>query len=115
VRSATEPKTDFSARDKRLIAAFLLGPVAWMLHLNVSYGLVPESCGRGTKLALHVVTIACVAIALIAFAMAWKIRGEAPLDEKTMWMSTVAAALAIAMAVVIVAQEIPNVILRSCL
>jgi hypothetical protein len=117
---ASERKTDFRPRDRWLLFALFLAPAAWMLHLDLSFALVRETCVDGSKLKLHILTAVCVAIALVAAAIAWWIRGvslaepETPLSERTKWIATTAVILSISMAIVIVAQEIPNVILRSC-
>lgn len=117
----SEEKTEFRPRDRWLLFALFLGPAAWMLHLDLTYMLVPESCGRGSKLMLHGITLGCVAIALLAAGIAWKIRSECEGEpatvlwkDRTKWIATTALVLALSMVVVIVAQEIPNVLLRSC-
>ena len=116
-----ENKREFSTRDRWLAFSLLLGPASWVLHLNVSYMLVPESCDRGSKLMLHVVTIACIGLALVAAAIAWRIRMQC-IDEaspelwkdRTRWVATMATILSLFIVVVIVAQQIPNFMLRSC-
>jgi len=110
---AAESKASFTPRERWLNFALILGPAAWVLHLNVSYGLVPESCGDGTKLLLHAVTAGCVLLDLIAAAIAAKIRAAAD-SERTRWIATLALLLSLSMVVVILAQQIPNVMLRSC-
>jgi uncharacterized membrane protein YidH (DUF202 family) len=106
-------KSQFTPAERWIISAFILGPSAWMLHLFVSYSLEPESCDRGTKLILHVVTIVCVALALVAAAIAWRVRTSSS-GERMEWLTTVTLILSLSMVVVILAQEIPNVLLRSC-
>ena len=108
-----ERKTDFGTRDRWLLFAFILAPAAWLLHLNVSYMLVPESCGDGTKWMLHVVTLVCLAAAAAAAWIAWNIRRRAESD-RMQWMAMLVMTQAFAMMVVILAQEIPNLMLRSC-
>ena len=114
-----EPKREFANRDRWLNFAMVLGPAAWLAHLNISYALVPESCLDGSKLKLHIATIVCVLIALSAAAIGWFIRGTMvddgiPWKERTKWTANFVVILSISMAIVIVAQEIPNLILRSC-
>lgn len=116
-----EQKTEFRPRDRWLNFALVLGPTAWMLHLGISYMLVSESCEHGTKLMLHGVTAACVALALIAAAIAWKIRAACLDDpapalwkDRTRWLATMIVCLSLAMTLVILAQQIPNLLLRSC-
>jgi hypothetical protein len=115
----SERKTDFRTPDRWLNFALVLGPAAWIAHLNYSYMLVPESCAGGSKLKLHIATAICVAVALLAAAIAWAIRGRIAEEpelwhERARWMATFIVVLSVSMAVVIVAQEIPNLMLRSC-
>jgi uncharacterized Tic20 family protein len=111
-------KREFLPRERWLNFALILGPAAWVLHLNVSYMLVPESCGDKTKMMLHVVTVVCVVLALIGAAIAWRIRaasvGESLSADRTRWTATMVLLLSLSMVVVILAQQIPNFILRSC-
>ena len=107
-----QEKSNFLPRDRWLNFASILAPAAWVLHLNISYMLVPETCGDGTKMILHIVTAACIAVALIAAAIAWTIR--AVTIDRAKWTATMGFCLSLVMIVVIIAQEIPNVMLRSC-
>ena len=116
-----EPKSDFRPADRKLVAAFLLTISAWFSHLNLSYMLVPESCENESKAVLHAITLVCLAVTAMAGVLAWR-TGQAflsqsetlPWRERTRWMSLMITALAAAVMLVIVAQEIPNLILRSC-
>lgn len=117
----SEEKREFRTRDRWLNFATILGPAAWLLHLNVSYMLVPESCQRGTKVMLHAVTLVCVVLGLIAAGIAWKIRSQCIGEpstvlwkDRTRWLSTMVVFLSLSMVLVIIAQEIPNLMLRSC-
>jgi hypothetical protein len=113
-------KTDFRPGDRRLTLAFLLGPVAALGNVTVSYILTTESCIRDSKLMLHLSAAAFLLLAFAAAALAWsrgRTLGEIELEdvrERTQWMISAAIVLAMASAVVIVATEIPNLILRSC-
>ena len=113
-------KTDFRGHDKWLSFAFILGPTAALTNLLVSYSLVPESCVRGTKMMLHVTAAAFFVTCLIGAALAWRTgnrfveRDPDPLHERTRWLAISAVILCISSALIIVAMEIPNVILRSC-
>ncbi len=113
-------KREFLPRERWLNFALILGPAAWLLHLNVSYILVPESCDDGTKMMLHAVTAACIVAALVAAAIAWRIRAASAAEPESLsaarlkWTATMVLVLSLAMVLVIVAQQIPNLILRSC-
>jgi hypothetical protein len=110
---AVERKSDFRPEDRWLIAAMLLSSSGWVLHLTVSYALVPESCGDRTKIMLHVVTAVCMAIIVVAAGIAWRVRSKSA-SERTHWVATMIFGLALGFALVVIAQEIPNLILRSC-
>ncbi|HEX8408342.1 MAG TPA: hypothetical protein VF883_05725 [Thermoanaerobaculia bacterium] len=113
-------KTDFRTHDKWLVFAFALGPTSALSNLTLSYFLVPESCMRDSKLMLHISAASFLVLTVLAAYIAWRVREQigAPdadaLHERTRWLANSAIILAIASAVLIVAMEIPNVILRSC-
>jgi hypothetical protein len=116
---AAEDKREFRGRDRWLSFALILGPAAWLAHLTISYALVPETCAGGSNLKLHVATAICFAVAMAAAAIGWWIRGVVVdggvlRKERTRWMATSVVVLSISMAVIIVAQEIPNVIMGAC-
>ena len=119
--SAPERKTDFKPNDRWLTLALILASSGWFLHLNVSYMLMPESCVDRSKAILHVTTVACLLVTAIGGVIAWRIRSgivdaptALPWTDRTRWLSTMIFAFAVAMMVVILAQEIPNLMLRSC-
>jgi hypothetical protein len=113
-------KSDFRGHDRWLTLSFVLGPTCALTNLMVSYALVPESCVRGSKALLHASAAGFFALCLIGAALAWRIgrrfaeRDAGPLYERARWLAVSAAILCIASAVIIIAMEIPNVILRSC-
>lgn len=115
-----EEKREFSTRDRMLVGAFIASATGWAAHLNISYFLVPESCGAGSKWMLHLVTVICVAVTLASAAIAWKVRASGEATDtlvrkaRTKFMSEMVLLLALGFTVVIIAQEIPNLILRSC-
>jgi hypothetical protein len=114
--------TEFRARDRELLFAFVAGPVAVLTNLTISYMLVPESCERQSKLILHLTTAVFLVVIAGAFALARSIHrrftaAEAKLilwQERTEWMARSAMILGVASMIVLVAMEIPNLILRSC-
>jgi len=115
-----ERKTDFHARDRWLMFAFALGPMAALTHLTVSYALVPSACAQDSKAMLHASTVVFFALALIGAAIGWHYHREFAdaegtlWKERTRWLSLVVLVLSIFSAVVILAMELANVILRSC-
>lgn len=116
----SEQKTELRARDRWLLVAFFLGPMAVLSHLSLAYSLVPSACAGGSKLKLHLSALVFLLLAGIGALIGWRIyrrfAGEdAELwQERTRWLSVVVMALAVSSMIVIVAMEIPNLILRSC-
>ncbi len=115
-----EDKSDFRSPDRLLIFAFILGPMAALTHLGVSYTLVPTACAQQTKTILHLCTVAFLIVAAIAAAISWRIYSgfadaEGVLSRvRIRWLSTMSLILAISSGVIILAMEIPNILLRSC-
>ena len=116
----SEQKTDFRPRDRWLMFAFWAGPMAALTNLTVNYALVAEACDRGTKAMLHVITLVFL---LVTFACAWIGRhyykqcegADGVLSmERTRWVAVVTIVLSLSSAVVIVAMEVPNLLLGSC-
>lgn len=109
-----EHKSEFQPRDRWLMFALILGPLSVLTHLNVSYVLVPTSCAQGDKMLLHLSTGVFLLLAAAAAFIGWRIYGRFADAERTRWLSTFVIALSISSMVVILAMEIPNLILRSC-
>lgn len=113
-----ERMTDFRREDRLLILATMMASSGWILHLNGSYLLAPESCAQGSKWMLHGLTIGCIGITAVAAAIAWRLRTPSVSDpevaQRIRWMALATVVFSVALSIVIVAQEIPNLILRSC-
>jgi hypothetical protein len=65
-------KTPLLATDGVSWLAVFAGPVAWFVEQQASYALVPWSCGRGATLALHLVTLAALALVAAGGVLAWR-------------------------------------------
>lgn len=50
----------------------MAGPIAWSLHLLVSYALVQPACEHGLAFLLYLVSLATLAIATLGATIAWK-------------------------------------------
>ena len=116
----SEHKTEFRSRDRWLMFAFALGPMSALTHLTVSYALVPEACARSSKAILHGSTAVFLLLALIAMSIGWHYRrafrdaAGVLWQERMHWLATVAMVLSVFSAVLILAMELANLILRSC-
>jgi uncharacterized membrane protein len=113
-------KTDFRTSDRWLVFAFTLGPLAALSNLVVAYALVPTACEHGAKTLLHATTVAFLIVALAGALIGRHYQRKCnepdaflPV-ERSRWLAIVAIVLSIASAIIIVAMEVPNVLLRSC-
>lgn len=50
----------------------LAGPIAWSLHLLVSYALVQPACSRGLEVVLWVVSAVTLCLAAVGGVVAWR-------------------------------------------
>lgn len=105
-----------------LWGGWVVGPLAWGLHLMGSYLLVGWVCRTGGYWALHGVTIGTVLLALAGALLArraWTIAGRrwpASADEASNRFLAVGGMLvSLLSALVILAEGIPNFILDACL
>ncbi|BBA32902.1 uncharacterized protein sS8_0937 [Methylocaldum marinum] len=105
-----------------LWAGLLAGPAAWALHLQTSYSITPFFHGPGSTLALYLVTLAALAIAaaggLIArrnwqrAGAAWP-GGEGGVIARSRFMALSGMIISAYFFVIILAQAVPIMILRS--
>jgi hypothetical protein len=51
---------------------FLVGPVAWSLHLLLTYPLVPQLCPHGLDWLLHVITAVTALACVVGVVLAWQ-------------------------------------------
>ena len=116
----SETKREFHTRDRWLTFAFALGPMAALTHLVVAYALVPSACAQGSKTMLHASAATFFLVALLGAFIGWRYHGAFANDEgmlwkeRTRWVAFVVMILSLFSAMLIVAMELPNVILRSC-
>ena len=120
MNEAGERKSEFQPRDRWLLLSLWLGPMSALTNLTVNYSLVAEACARGTKTMLHAITFGFVLIALGSALLARHYykqcagREGVLSMERTRWFALVAMVLSLTSAIAIVAMEVPNVLLRSC-
>ena len=71
---STQPPQHLASRAGliELWAGVLLAPIAWWLHLEIDYILVPFACSKHWHLSLHLVTVLALVLAAWAFLMAWR-------------------------------------------
>jgi hypothetical protein len=106
-----------------LWASWVLGPVAWALHENVSYFLVPQLCGTGQLWPLHLASVLTLALAAAGAAIAWRSwtlaeeKGSAAAIARgrIRFMALVGLLFSGLSAFGILVESIPNFILDPCL
>jgi hypothetical protein len=137
VREPTAPAaeaTPLLGRDRRLLLGAALSPLAWSVHLTLSYGLVYPALRIRSKAALVMVTTLCWLAALAGSLLAFGSRhareeendlgppGSAPFGprqlaappdqsstrkERALFLGRAAGALGLFFAAVILAQAVP--------
>jgi hypothetical protein len=120
----TDPREpEIERRDVHLWLAVLAGPFAWALQQQVSYMITPTVCASGRHVFLHLVTLAALLIAGAGAALAWK-RWKAapegstekgdPIGSRVRFMALCGVLTCVFFALVILATEVPNLVLRVC-
>ncbi len=122
--SAADPREPrIARRDVLLWLAALAGPFAWALHEQASYMLTPSACDARAHVILHLVTLAALLIAGAGGAVAWR-RWKAapagstekgdPVASRIRFMALAGLTLCVFCALIILAAEVPNLVLGVC-
>lgn len=90
--------------------ALLGAPVAWLVHLGLSYLLVPHACAAGSAAMLHVVTVVTVVAGAGALATAWRRRGAGDA-----FLGLVGVAISLLFVAVTLLEGIQPVLVDPCL
>ena len=111
-------------RDLGLWTGLLAGPIAWALHQQVMYSLVPRICAGLNRWVLHAVSLVCILMALAGTAVAWRLwqasgpteRGEfeGELHSRIQFMAMLGVTGSLFFAMIVFAQAIPTFILDPC-
>lgn len=130
MRSSTlDPASHERARLAALWTGMLAGPVVWLVLLEVNYVLSYVSCETRQTWFLHLATL--VAILLVGGAGLWgwsaslgdpmqeEPETTPPLSGKTSrqrvrWMAAASAGMSIFFIIVILATEVPILVLKTC-
>lgn len=109
--------------DVLLWLAFLAGPLAWIVAELASYSLAPTACWSGRHLWLHLVPLATLPVAAGGAALAHARGRREPAgatesggarSARRRFMAVLAFWTCLGFALVILATEVPNLILRVC-
>ncbi|WP_346797473.1 hypothetical protein R5M92_02070 [Halomonas sp. Bachu 37] len=118
------------ARQKRILhplllwAGWLIGPLAWALHLVVSYVLLAWVCASGHHWILHAITLVTLAMSLAGVWLAWRQWSAAGRQwpgsgdrqmSRIRFMAIGGLILGVLSALLIVAEGIPNFFFGACL
>lgn len=114
---------EIERRDVLLWLAVLAGPLAWALQQQVSYAITPTVCAAGRHVFLHLVSLIALLIVGAGAALAWsrwKAAPEGSTEEgdpkaaRIRFMALSGLTACVFFALVIVATEIPNLVLKVC-
>ena len=110
-------------RDVALWTGIFAGPVVWLLSFEANFALAPWACEFQNKLALFIVTLLGLILVASAGLLAWRewsqLGRELPGDHegaisRTRVMAIGGVLMSIMFFLVILAQAIPEVILKAC-
>jgi len=110
-------------RDAQLWIAVLVGPTVWFVSMLANFALAPWACAFGWKPAEFVVALLALAITVVAGLASWKLWRDVGLEMPGETGGAVARDRSLGLAgvllngmfvLVIVAQAIPNIVLRAC-
>ena len=111
------------SRELALWTGILAGPIVWLVSFEANFALAPWACVTRGKLALYGVSILALLFAAASGLVAWrewKVAGErAPGDgegalPRIRIMALGGVLLSVLFFLVILAQAIPEVILKAC-
>jgi hypothetical protein len=111
------------ARDLALWTSLLAGPIVWLVSFEANFALAPWACITQGKVALYAVSIIALVLSAGSGLLAWRewaeLGKESPGDsEGTLPRSRIMAIGGVLFSVlfflVILAQAIPEVMLKAC-
>ena len=126
--STSRPVSHERWRLAALWAGLLAGPLAWLTLLEVNYLFAYVACEAQRTWFMHAASLAALVIVALAGVAAWRAShgemtaGETltdPLSDETRiqrsrWMSLAGTVSCIWFIVVILAMEVPIVVLKEC-
>ena len=100
----------------------LIGPVAWVLDQGLSYSIDQHACSTGKFYELHLITAACLLLALSGFLVGLRQLRKVPAGQddggtprdRSWFMAWLGILLSLEFALVVVAMAVPKVILSPC-
>lgn len=124
--SISPPAWHNTTRTAILWAGILTGPIVWLLMLEANYVLTYVACETGHEWFLHATVLAAVCIVAVAGSLAW-LHGppddpelhtppvtRQTAEQRARWMAMYGVASSAWFVIVILANEIPILVLRAC-
>ncbi|HYP87722.1 MAG TPA: hypothetical protein VEQ59_06205 [Polyangiaceae bacterium] len=108
---------ELTAEEVRLGGAVLIAPIAWALHLVLSYGLIYPAERWQSKAVLFVVSLLGGLAALVSLLLGYRKlkranrEGPDATRERSRFLGTCACGLGIFFLLAIVAQTVPSILL----
>ena len=96
-----------------LWAGILMAPVAFLLHLQINYSLVPWVCVTGKAFTLHIATVATLLLAGAGCVVAWRSWRDTA-EGRGHFMAAWGMMMSALFFIAIIAQAIPVFILGPC-
>lgn len=126
--STSHPASYERRRQAALWAGLLTGPIVWLTLLETQYVLSYVACETRTTWFMHLAIVVALGLVGTAGWAAWSASGEAPRDDdaptppgghdtrtqRARWMSLAGVMLSAWFVVVILAMEVPLLILGVC-
>lgn len=96
-----------------------LAPLAWFAGMQANFALATLACSTGTKVLLHLVSAATLVLSGGAAALSWRqwrasASGEPQVPPVRGEIALASFVVGIGTSLVVVAQAIPNLLLRAC-
>lgn len=120
---ATEADNRATRHPLLLWTGWLMGPLAWALHLMASYLLVPWVCSTGHYWSLHMVTLLTALLAAAGALIAWRqLRGAGrpaghgkPYVRRVRFMAINGMIISGLSVLIILVEGLPTFILSACI
>lgn len=110
-------------RDFALWTGILAGPIVWLVSFEATFALVPWACLFQAKLALYIVRILALALAAGSGVLAWRQWSDLGKQQpgegagalpRSRIMALGGVLLSSLFFIIILAQAIPELVLRAC-
>ena len=124
--STSRPVWHNRTRTAILWAGVLTGPIVWLTMLEVNYVLTYVACETGRKWFMHVTVLVALSLVATAGYLSWlygppddpeidtrPVTRETA-EQRARWMALYGVGSSIWFMIVILANEIPILVLRAC-